>query len=127
MPPPPPKYTRARDPSGINAESIEGATARAIDAGDVFYPQLLATAKAVNAKIALFEVADLAQAERVMSMVWRSGGWDGGDIWRDWLGGRSGEEEFVLIEGKRVGVVGEGNGRAVVCWRGGAGRWIGRG
>ena len=52
-------------------------------------------------------------------MVVGKGGWDGCEIWRDWIGeGRVREGEVVEVEGEMVRVRGEGNGRVVVCWRG---------
>lgn len=93
------------------------------EAGDGFYPRLLEIAWGVGARVVLVEVADMAQAVRVAGM---AGGWEGCEIWRDWVDGGGGAEEVADVDGRRVRVVGEGNGRAVVCWRGGGGGWIGR-
>lgn len=78
----------------------------------------------------LVEVADMEQAIRVAGMVLEkgNGGWEGCEIWRDWPagGGERGGEE-VEVQGEKVGVRGEGNGRAVLAWRGqDGGRMVGK-
>ncbi|TKA62173.1 hypothetical protein B0A49_11789 [Cryomyces minteri] len=60
---------------------VPGSTG--LNAGDVFYPRLLAIAEEVSAKMVLFEVADLEQADRVANMAKRSSSWNGIQIWRD--------------------------------------------
>lgn len=98
-------------------------------AGDVFYPRVLEIAEGVGAKVVVVEVADMGQAGRVAGMVGRKGGWDGCEVWRDWVCGGRGEEDASEVadgDGRRVRVIGSGNGRVVVCWRGGGGSWIGR-
>ena len=122
------------------------ADADAKDAGDLFYPRLLDLAARVSARVVLFEVADMEQAVRVAAMVRgqglglgrdRGGGvWDGCEIWRDWpaagagAGGEEEEEEggeVVGVQGVDVRVRGEGNGRAVLAWRGkDGGRMVGK-
>lgn len=112
------------------------------DPGDTFYPRLLELAERVGAQVLLFEVADMEQAIRVARMVLGKGvgAWKGCEIWRDWpaaAGGKvdgggdgdeDGEVEAVGIRGKDVRVRGEGNGRAVLAWRGkDGGRMVGRG
>lgn len=98
--------------------------------GDTFYPRLLSIAVRVKAKIVLLETADLDQATRVASLVVQSSLWDGVEIWRDWPdqgNGPAGEPlETVQLHGMTVPIRGEGNGRAVLCWRGQGGNWIGR-
>lgn len=58
----------------------------------------------------------------------KQGVWDGCEIWRDWVAGSSdGEEEAVEVQGEKIRVKGEGNGRAVLAWRGeDGGRMIGK-
>ena len=67
----------------------------------------------------MVEVADMAQAKRVVAMVREKGLWEGVEVWRDFLGqgGRDGKEGFVDVDGRDVRVKGEGEGRAVVAWR----------
>lgn len=120
------------------AHSTEAKTAP----GDTFYPRLLEVAERVDAQVLLFEVADMEQAIRVARMVLGKGVgvWKGCEIWRDWpaaAGGKvdgggdgdgGGEVEVVGVRGKDVRVRGEGNGRAVLAWRGDdGGRMVGRG
>lgn len=100
------------------------------DAGDVFYPRLLEIAERVSARVFLVEVADMEQARRVVAMVGEKGrgGWEGCEVWRDWPDGSDGEGngEVVEVGGREVRVRGEGNGRAVLAWRGGGGRMLGK-
>ena len=112
------------------------------DAGDAFYPRLLEIAERVGAQVWLVEVANMEQAMRVARMVLGKGVrvWKGCEIWRDWPaaggkgdgggdgnGGGDGERKAVEIQGKDVRVRGEGNGRAVLAWRGEeGGRMVGR-
>lgn len=98
-------------------------------AGDTFYPRLLEIAEQVSARVLLVEVADMEQAVRVATMAlkrgrWR-GIWDGCEIWRDWPVG-SGERnaEVVHVQGENVRVRGDGNGRALLAWRGEHGTWM---
>lgn len=44
--------------------------------------------------------------------------WEGCEIWRDWPAAAGGGEEVVEVRGEDVRVRGEGNGRAVLAWRG---------
>ncbi|KAM0793849.1 S-adenosyl-L-methionine-dependent methyltransferase [Usnea florida] len=90
------------------------------DPSDTFYPRLLSIAEQISAQVVLFEVGDMQQALRVAGMVVDGTGrgeWKGCEIWRDWPGGVGGGEG-VVVRGERVGVRGEGNGRAVLAWRG---------
>lgn len=90
---------------------------------DGFYPAILDIADRVNAKVLWMEVADLAQALRVIEVAARrmSGtNWDRVEIWRDEPDITASDEcrsESKEIDGRTVPVVGRGNGRAVVCWR----------
>ncbi|KAI9876277.1 MAG: hypothetical protein M1830_006876 [Pleopsidium flavum] len=88
--------------------------------GDVFYHSLLAIAERVNAKIVVMEVGDLEQGRRVVALMGDGDGWEGGEIWRDWVDGRGSVKEGEVWEvgGREVRVRGEGNGRAVICFRG---------
>ena len=90
-----------------------------VDAGDIFYPRLLQLAKQVSAQVLLVEVADMEQAIRVVLMVLGKGKgvWEGCEIWRDWPA-TGGDGEVVEVQGEKVRVLGEGNGRAVLTWRG---------
>ncbi|KAK5146747.1 hypothetical protein LTR04_000979, partial [Oleoguttula sp. CCFEE 6159] len=91
-----------------------------LNAGDVFYPRLLAIAEEVSAKIVLFEVADLEQADRVANIANSTGLWDGIQIWRDVPA-----ETPIELTRSGVKVLGHGNGRSVFCWRGEAAEWLG--
>ena len=96
--------------------------------GDIFYPHLLHIAHELNIPVIVFEVADMAQARRVVRMVIDKGVWEGLEVWRDFPGqaGRDGEEgEVVDVDGREVRVKGEGEGRAVCAWRGGWGGLFG--
>ncbi|KAI9835238.1 MAG: hypothetical protein M1837_003876 [Sclerophora amabilis] len=97
---------------------------------DTFYPHLLATATAVNAKVLVLEVSDLAQALRVAALAQKNGDWDGIEIWRDWPSGHVSQgptrEVKAMVGGQNICIVGRGNGRAVVCWKGDGGSWLGK-
>lgn len=97
----------------------------------MFYPRILAIASQVCAKVLLVEVADMEQAVRVAGMVLGQGRgvWEGCEIWRDWPAAAAevGGGEMVEAGGEDVRVRGEGNGRAVLAWRGAdGGRMIGK-
>ena len=118
------------DANGTRREPLPGAADdEDVSRGDAFYPRLLNIASRVSAKIILFEVADLAQAIRVAGMLVKGGQWDGLEIWRDWpgQGGKIKGKEGLVVEGRSVDVVGEGNGRAVFAWRKEGGLMLGRG
>lgn len=95
-----------------------------VEQGDAFYPRLLKIANEVEVQLCLFEVADLDQAIRVAHMVRDSGSWDGVEIWRDCPELADESDEDCLHDGFEV--IGQGNGRSVVCWRGRGSEWIGR-
>ncbi|KAF2274257.1 S-adenosyl-L-methionine-dependent methyltransferase [Westerdykella ornata] len=95
-----------------------------LDQGDRFYPRLLHIARDVAAKIVLFEVADLDQALRVTGMARQAGIFSGIEIWRDDPGG-SAELESTYASGD-FPIVGSGNGRSVLCWRGEGAVWLGK-
>ena len=90
--------------------------------GDLFYPPLLSLAQRLSAKFVLLEVADMEQAERVVSLVLGRTTWDVEvEIWRDEPARNRAEE--VLVDGRAIKVVGEGNGRSVfIRRRGGSDR-----
>lgn len=110
----PPAFRSAPDSSGSVLSDSERA--------DLFYPRLLGIARRVDAKLALFEVADMAQALRVANVARRSGYWEGIEVWRD--DDVESLEDQSLEEG--LTVRGQGNGRAVMCWREDAEQWLGR-
>ncbi|KAK0513021.1 hypothetical protein JMJ35_005038 [Cladonia borealis] len=94
--------------------------------GDMFYPRLLHIANELQVGVFVVEVADMAQAKRVVGMVRERGAWEGVEVWRDFpeQGGRDGTGEVVEVDGRDgrdVRVRGEGEGRAVVAWREGWG------
>ncbi|KAI4919168.1 hypothetical protein J4E85_009425 [Alternaria conjuncta] len=89
--------------------------------GDRFYPRLLQIARDVEAKVVLFEVADMEQALRVAQNARNLDIFDGVEIWReqpDATGDNATEDGFE--------VVGQGNARSVLCWRGRGTSWLGK-
>ena len=89
--------------------------------GDGFYPRLLEIARDVEAKVVLLEVADMEQALRVAQHARNLDIFDGVEIWReqpDATGDTGTEEGFT--------VVGQGNARSVLCWRGQGTSWLGK-
>lgn len=96
------------------------------DDGDIFYPKLLDICDMLDTKVVLFEVADMEQARRVAAMA--LGRWQTVEIWRDDPGVSGCEEEFVRVgweDMHKVRVIGQGNGRSVVAYRGDGCRWMG--
>jgi hypothetical protein len=102
----------------------EGATDT--EQGDAFYPRLLTIASDIEAKVVLFEVADMEQALRVADLARRRNTFTGIEIWRD--------QPDLSIEGALPDteyqggfpVIGKGNGRSVLCWRGPGAAWLGK-
>jgi methylase of polypeptide subunit release factors len=88
-----------------------------VDIGDRFYPRLLELALQVNVKVVLFEVADMAQAQRVASLMINQGVWDEIEIWRDEPGEGSLPDENLRLGDAGVKVRGLGNGRSVFARR----------
>lgn len=90
--------------------------------GDAFYPRLLAIAVEVEAKVVLFEVADMDQAMRVAKMLHNQRVWKDVEIWRD----EPDPTSFDSIQASEAGSDGEttirgtGNGRSVFARRGNA-------
>jgi methylase of polypeptide subunit release factors len=90
--------------------------------GDLFYPRLLRIAQDVEAKLVLLEVADLAQALRVAGRAQALDVFDGVEIWREEPGAVGSTSQ--LHDG--FSVIGEGNARSVLCWRGIGASWLGK-
>jgi methylase of polypeptide subunit release factors len=88
-----------------------------VEIGDRFYPRLLELALQVGVKIVLFEVADMAQAQRVASLMTKQGIWDEIEIWRDEPGEGSLLDENARLGDTDVKVRGSGNGRSVFARR----------
>jgi SAM-dependent methyltransferase len=90
--------------------------------GDLFYPRLLDIARDVEAKIVLLEVADLEQAHRIVRRARALDIFDGMEIWREDPSAPSdtstGEDDVPLM--------GQGNARSVLCWRGAGSSWLGK-
>lgn len=92
-----------------------------IDPGDIFYPRLLEIAKQLDARVVLFEVADLEQAGRVAAMAQQQNIWTVIEVWRDnpsQADVYGGSEQTSVATG--IKVLGRGNGRSVFAYRGGA-------
>jgi methylase of polypeptide subunit release factors len=89
-----------------------------LEQGHRFYPRLLQIVRDVEAKIVLFEVADLDQALRVAQMAREMRVFDGIEIWRDQ------PDQDAQSEQANFPIVGAGNGRSVFCWRGPGGSWL---
>jgi methylase of polypeptide subunit release factors len=113
-------------PSSASLDSTQADTAQ----GDLFYPRLLTLASSLNTKVLLFEVADLEQARRVARMAEKQGVWEGIEIWRDDPCGadedQAGFEEGSadMVEDGSIKVLGAGNGRTVVAYRGEGKDWM---
>ncbi|KAF1917906.1 S-adenosyl-L-methionine-dependent methyltransferase [Ampelomyces quisqualis] len=90
--------------------------------GDLFYPKLLAIARDVEAKIVLLEVANLEQAQRVVRLARALDIFDGIEVWREdptsSAPNSSDKHGFTIV--------GEGNVRSVLCWRGKGSSWLGK-
>jgi hypothetical protein len=106
-----------------------------IQPGEEFYPYLLEEALRVEAKVVLFEVADLDQALRVARMARQFKLYDGNDIngfegieiWRDQPNQPpEGECSMDDHSDPEFPIVGTGNGRSVLCWRGKGWGWLGK-
>ncbi|KAG9964630.1 modification methylase HemK, partial [Aureobasidium melanogenum] len=96
-----------------------------VDQGDIFYPRLLEIAQNFGAKIVLFEVADLEQAQRVALMANDQGIWDDIEIWRDYPSEHDSDAEIGNTTAlKDVKILGTGNGRSVFAYRGDARDWL---
>ncbi|RAQ99296.1 s-adenosyl-l-methionine-dependent methyltransferase [Stemphylium lycopersici] len=89
--------------------------------GDLFYPRLLEIARDVEAKVVLLEVADIEQALRIAHRARQLDIFDGIEIWRE----QPNSSTTPVVEND-FAVVGEGNARSVLCWRGPGTSWLGR-
>lgn len=101
-------------PEAISAQQSD------VDQGDIFYPRLLSIARDVEAKIVLFEVADVEQARRVAALAKDRNIFDGIEIWRD----QPGVVSDVPVDEEGFMFIGEGQARSVVCWRGAGASWL---
>lgn len=90
--------------------------------GDLFYPRLLKFAEELETKVVLLEIADLPQALRVAQLAKETAFFDGIEIWRD--DPKSTSSEPTIENG--FDVLGNGNARSVVCWRGKGAAWLGK-
>jgi methylase of polypeptide subunit release factors len=90
--------------------------------GDLFYPRLLEIARDVEAKIVLLEVADLEQALRVARRAQALDIFEGIEIWREVPDAKADAPPAVT----EFEVIGSGNGRSVICWRGAGTTWLGK-
>lgn len=120
---PPPLPQNPNLPLSSSAATT-ASTTKETDAqqADSFYPALLSHAQTLSVKICMFEIGDLEQARRVARLVKESGVWDGVQIWRD-EPGLTADDGVEEVDGTTV--LGRGNIRAVVCWRGKGGEWLG--
>lgn len=89
--------------------------------GDMFYPHLLQIARDVEAKVVLLEVADMEQALRVASTARHLHLFDGIEIWKEDPTAAS-----TVMTKDEFDIIGEGNARSVVCWRGRGTSWLGK-
>jgi len=89
---------------------------------DAFYSPLLNIARDVEAKVVLLEVADLEQARRVAQRARQLDIFDGIEIWREHPGASTPSPS----DATSFAIVGEGNGRSVLCWRGAGSSWLGK-
>lgn len=100
-----------------------------VEQGDAFYKPLLKIARDVEAKIVLLEIADMEQAVRVVRMARNMDFFDGIEIWRDQ------PESFHPIHDppmsveanlRGIPILGQGNARSVLCYRGEGMQWLQR-
>lgn len=88
-----------------------------VSIGDSFYSRLSEVAERSNAKILLVEVADMAQARRIVAKCEERRYWYQFEIWRDWPD--KGVMSETLIGKASVKVIGHGHGRSVLAWKDG--------
>ncbi|CAA9963911.1 s-adenosylmethionine-dependent methyltransferase [Pyrenophora teres f. maculata] len=93
-----------------------------VERGDMFYPRLLELAREVEAKIVLLEIADMQQALRVAQRAQKLHIFDGVEIWRE----QPDITGHVATTEDGFTVVGQGNARSVLCWRGLGTSWLGK-
>ncbi|KAF1967379.1 S-adenosyl-L-methionine-dependent methyltransferase [Bimuria novae-zelandiae CBS 107.79] len=94
----------------------------ATEQGDMFYRPILQISRELEAKVVLLEVADLDQAIRVASAARGMRIFDGIEIWREQP---ESPQDADPVDGE-FRVVGQGNARSVVCWRGAGTKWLGK-
>jgi methylase of polypeptide subunit release factors len=94
--------------------------------GDLFYPHLFQLAEIYDTKLVVFEVGDMLQAERVARLAQTYKRWVGIEIWRD--DPREEADRTILNERglSDINIVGEGDGRSVICWNLDAISWVGK-
>ncbi|EME85283.1 uncharacterized protein MYCFIDRAFT_130551 [Pseudocercospora fijiensis CIRAD86] len=124
------------NPPYISPKSFKSTTSRSVrkfepklalvpdsadETGDLFYPHLLRIASEVNAKMVLFEVADLEQAKRVAELALKD--WENVEIWRDDPNVDCDGKGTIEIKGKSIPVRGRGNGRSVFAYSSEASKW----
>ena len=119
------RSVRNHEPKSALVPSSYALTSNDAAVGDAFYPRILDMAGTVEAKILLVEVADLAQARRVGSMVLKDARWVGCEIWRDWPDAMNTKADVTMVDEKAVRVKGKGHGRAVLAWTARGGGLIG--
>jgi len=90
--------------------------------GDMFYPRLLELAREVEAKVVLLEISDMEQAIRVSQRALKLNIFDGVEIWRE----QPDASASATTTEDGITVVGEGNARSVICWRGLGTSWLGK-
>ncbi|KAF2710664.1 S-adenosyl-L-methionine-dependent methyltransferase [Pleomassaria siparia CBS 279.74] len=91
-----------------------------VEKGDTFYPAIFQAAKDTEVKVVLLEVADLDQALRVARMA-QMRNFDGVEIWCD----QPDQVNDSIPEASHgIPIVGQGNGRSVVCWQGIGAEWL---
>jgi hypothetical protein len=88
--------------------------------GDMFYSRLLNIARDVEAKIVLLEVADMDQARRVAQQAREFDIFDGIEIWREDPASSTHEDSEEID----FPIIGQGNARTVLCWRGSGSIWL---
>lgn len=93
-----------------------------VEQGDAFYSPILRTANELQVKVVLLEIADLDQAVRVARTARDKFMFDCIEIWREQPDGTP----DVSSPTKEFPVIGQGNARSVVCWRGVGAAWLGK-
>ena len=94
--------------------------------GDRFYPRLLEIASEANVQVLLMEIDGHAQASRVGRTVHDTKVWEGYNAWRDELGNSPVEGMCISsAPADEISCIGTGRERAIVCWRGDGGTWLG--
>jgi methylase of polypeptide subunit release factors len=96
-----------------------------VEQGDAFYQPLLDIAADVEAKIVLLEIADMEQALRVARQAQAKGIFDGIEIWRDQPDNTEQLPDMPISpDPPEFPVIGQGNARTVLCYRGRGTKWL---